>query len=225
MLLLNILISLAFSLERTKSFVCPEQTLSPGITNSAQIVCCDNDQGATCAQTTESHLSPYQINLLENSSLEILELPEDIMVVKNCFKTALELVQQPILSHAIDSISPGDLMRSLDTSYIEITDGSRQVGDVLVFEEYGQYLYAEDREIGPGKTFTWGEGNEIIHAAVYVGNNLLVQKENTFSAVMSISAVHRAQARYAWGAMQTQKTDLYSGKKTQVRIKTFRKVK
>lgn len=226
---LVLIYSFALANPLTQSYVCQDQFISP----SGGILCCDTLPHKNCEQTQKALLTDQQINSLTELTLSILNRPpSNNLIVQNCFRTALDIISKTP-SDAPASVQPGDFYQAFANDYTQVGEytidtvalADLQPMDLLVFEERGEYLYFEEHANTSGKKFTWGPGSATNHAFIYLGNNLIIQKENTFSAVVSLTDLNRTYEVYKKDAEITIERALYSQKKINLYLKVFRKNK
>lgn len=204
--------------DRTVSFVCQDQK----ITSPGQILCCDTAPASSCQETLEKYVKPERLKALSALIDKILAHTSNNLIVQNCFRTALEIAEVPVTSTSA-SIGPNDFMRDLETTHNEIFDGSLEPNDVLVFEERGDYRYWYENELGNGKIFEVLPGSMVNHAAVYLGDGLILQKENTFSAVVSVTQLDRSHGVYELFAQKSIEKQFYVSKDVQLYTRVFRR--
>lgn len=197
------------------SMVCRDQRSTP----SNPLVCCDTLPGQSCQDTYAHYLSEAQISFLKKIVEESRE--GKFGYVQNCFRTALEIVGTNPTSPAL-AMSPHSFEESLAQEHREVFDGSMLPQDILVFDEQGEYRYwTED---GNRKKFSWGPGNTVLHAALYLGDGLIVQKENNVTSAVSLATIERSHKFYADFASTFIDKNFYVQKRTNVAIRVFRKV-
>jgi hypothetical protein len=183
-------------MDRESSQLCPGQSIN----TLEPIVCCDVLPEISCVQTVDALLNPGQSEFLFRSTTNILNSTNTSTKVGNSFRTALELTGTPSESLDTTFLDAHTFKSILQETYEEIEKiEDMQVGDILVFENI-----------------------EIVHAAVYLGSGLIVQKENTFSAVSSISTINRALEYYR----SAVSFSFYSrrGPKAELHLRVYRKV-
>lgn len=206
-------------LARNQSAVC-----APAVLEGNEVVCCDTLPGRTCKQTLDQLLSLKQREFLQKLTQAILNVPErsSLPSMPSCFATSIAVAGFPLKDpFAYD----GDrqFRATLQTNYVETFDPEHlQKGDILVFEERGQYFDRDEDDRGH-KIFKWVPGSELSHAMYYLGDGLVIQKENSTTAVSSISTLDRSFAVYSAGVASTQGTPTltYSMKKTKLVLRIY----
>lgn len=206
--------------ERNESFICDPAVLA----GPRDIVCCDTLMGKTCDETIDALLTTEQKTFLGDLTETILSFPEHKTAMPSCFATSMVLSGMPV-ADPFQYSGDTELVANLEKYYQEVSDMTDlQKGDVLVFDEQGEYFNMYDNELGH-KNWKWEYGTLLAHAMVYLGEGLVVQKENAATAVSSVSTLDRAFERYSWGIEQTQhiKTMDYAVKKTKIVLRVYRK--
>lgn len=197
------------------SMVCRDQRS----TSESPLICCDTAPSANCQETYELYLQSSQIELLKNVVEE--SRTGKFGYVQNCFRTALELTGVTPLSEAL-AMSPHNFEQSLAQEHREVFDGSMLPQDILVFDEQGEYRYwSED---GNRKKFEWRTSNTVLHAALYLGDGLVVQKENNVTSAVSLATLEKSHKFYADFAKSFIDKNFYVQKRTEVKVRVFRKV-
>lgn len=213
------LVASAKFIGRDESFVCPDQKLS----SATSVVCCDTLENQSCDATIKILLSEKQSQFLSKLTETIMSWPIEKNSAPSCFATSMVLANQPI-ANPFQYSGDRELVANLAASYTEISNTSElRPGDILIFDEQGDFFMMEDDETGR-KKYHWEFDTLIAHAMYYLGNGLVVQKENAMTAVSSISTLDRAFARYSWGLETTQhvRTMDYAHKKTKLVLRVYR---
>lgn len=208
-------------IDRDEVNICPQRLTSPD-----QIVCCDTLPNKTCDQTLNETLTPKQISFLRALTAELMVRPTQPHVLPtfpSCFGTAVAIAGDPV-DDPFQFSDERELKKNLAISYEEIYDTRNlRHGDIIVFDEQGEYLWTDDDEMGR-KSFRWGPGRLSAHAMYYLGNGLVIQKENANTAVTSVSTIERAMQVVSAGIEETQhqRTQDYAWKKTKIVLRAFR---
>lgn len=207
--------------QRHESYLCPPQVVQ----GSRSVVCCDTLEGKSCDETITSLLTPKQIQFLGDLTEHILALPEYKKAMPSCFSTSMALSDIPV-KDAFLYAGDSDLVAGLAAYYEELQDPQQmQPGDVVVFDEQGMYLRMDDDELGR-KTYTkMAFPRMFAHAMVYLGQGLVVQKENAATAVSSVTTLARSLQVYGDGlaSIQHVKTLDYAYKETHLVLRVYRK--
>ena len=202
---------------RDQSYIC-----DPAALKGHDVLCCDTLPGKTCEETLDLLLTQKQRTFLQDLTQAILDLPAYKTAMPSCFATSVAIAGFPLKDpFAYDGDKQFRVI--LQTSYIETYDSHHlQKGDLLIFEERGDYFDRDEDEKGR-KVFKWVSGSDLSHAMYYLGQGLVVQKENASTAVSTVSTLQRSFERYSQGVAETQDvgTLTYSHKKTRLYLRIF----
>ena len=168
----------------TDSFICPgAKPAKSGMT------CCLPD---SCAKQEiwvakfQSEIAGIREKILDNT-LGIR--------TPNCFWAALRIsgFSQPM---RVSSFNEWQLDKALSSEYFELSGKERlEIGDILVFVQRGherQPIFSGNKLVGE----EWPLRDHAVHAAVYVGGDIIFQKEDMYSATFSFSTIDKAFRAY-----------------------------
>ena len=163
----------------------------------------------TCEFLVEKYLSDDKISMVEKVTNGIVDGEWEWGNYPNCFWGALSYRSKE-LERGPRIIMDSEFMSYIYSDFKEIFD-RQQVGDILVFTEnyefgekdrYGKLVYEKNEEI-------------VTHAAIYLENGFVFQKESQLNKVFSIDTVdYISNSILGWMKRKIRTKNHYVGLRT-----------
>lgn len=183
-----LLVFTPFQASANKSFVCPDsKTQYRGIT-----CCLESDFDLSLCEKLIDELPQNMLKSVEHVQSEYASGRYDLGAVPNCHWGALEY--HNLLEQTPQPISEFDLSDVLKIQAMPVEPTSLQKGDFILFNFVGT------RRIQVVENFVpvWLKYPEVRldHTAIYLGHDLVFQKENQGTDIFSISRIQSAAKTY-----------------------------